>query len=659
MQRDIILKNRLAAKLFGYFLLLVFLPVLAFSFVANWQTNRHMDQTHRQYLLRAAEMLNQLYLNRLIQLGESLQTLRLDTTTIQVSAAQHPYFSTVMLMEKGDLSSKELDHITAGRPLLRGEQKHDPLLEIIGSNNGRIIRGIIRPEALWGVSEELPLPRNTALLILDQVGHMLFQSAAEPITLPETAQKNILSSIQGQTSFIQQGIPQTAFFRELFLESRVLFPRWTLVLYQPTTTLLNDQTMFMALFPLIVALCLGLVLYLILVLIRRNLEPLSILQGITRRIARKDFDARADIHTGDEIEELGQAFNSMTAQLKQQFNTLETQAHIDREILSSVDVDAVIATAMNYLHATFTPDSITLVFREKDHLRSYTSTRPGQRTTHTHLIPAAECERICQSMKNTGWMRGDEMPELLTALQPTTHSRLACAIPLTGMPLGILYMDFSGQLPTDQETLDFSGRTLNQIAVALANIRLLRELQEFNWGTLEALALAVDEKSPWTSGHSNRVAALAIDLATALDWSEQELEILHRAALLHDLGKIGISTDILDKPGRLTNDEYEIIQTHPDRGAKILEPIPAFAQIIPLVRHHHERYDGSGYPSGLAGKDSPQGARLLAIVDVYDAVTSDRPYREGWSHQKACDYLQENAGTLFDPELVQAFVAMR
>lgn len=658
MQRDIILKNRLAAKLFGYFLLLIFLPVLAFSLVANWQTNRHMDQTHRQYLLRAAEMLNQLYLNRLIQLGESLQSFRLDAAAGS-AVPLHPYFTHLTPVATGTLAPKELEHVMSGRPVLRCEQKNQPLLNLIGDNNGKIIQGTIRSEALWGLAEELPLPRDTALLILDPNGHVLFQSAAKPVTLPDTAQKIILSSIQGQTSFTQDDIPQSAFFRELFLESRVLFPRWTLILYQPTATLLNDQTMFMALFPLIVALCLGLVLYLILVLIRRNLEPLSILQGITQRIARKDFDARADIHTGDEIEELGQAFNSMTAQLKQQFNTLETQARIDREILSSVDVDAVISTAMNYLHTTFTPHSIFLVFRERDHLRSYTSTSHGHRSTRTHLIPAAECERVCQSMKNTGWMRDDETPELLTALQPTTHSRLACAIPLTGTPLGILCMDFSGELPADQEMLDFSGRTLNQIAVALANIRLLRELQEFNWGTLEALALAVDEKSPWTSGHSNRVAALAIDLATWLGWSEQEQEILHRAALLHDLGKIGISTDILDKPGRLTADEYAVIQTHPDRGAKILEPIPAFAPIIPLVRHHHERYDGSGYPSALTGKDSPQGARLLAIVDVYDAVTSNRPYREGWSHQKACDYLQENAGTLFDAELVQAFVAMR
>jgi putative nucleotidyltransferase with HDIG domain len=220
------------------------------------------------------------------------------------------------------------------------------------------------------------------------------------------------------------------------------------------------------------------------------------------------------------------------------------------------------------------------------------------------------------------------------------------------------FMCLGDVLSVDVAHLDLAGRTLNQIAVAFSNIRLLRELHEFNWGTLEALARAVDEKSSWTHGHSNRVAALAIELAEQMGWSDAELDLLHRAALLHDLGKIGIPLEILDKPDRLNDEEFAVIRTHPDRGAKILEPVRAYAPVIPMVRHHHERYDGSGYPDGLAGTTIPLGARILAVADVYDAVSVTRPYREAWSHAEVCAYLRENAGTLFDPEVVAAFMVL-
>jgi putative nucleotidyltransferase with HDIG domain len=210
----------------------------------------------------------------------------------------------------------------------------------------------------------------------------------------------------------------------------------------------------------------------------------------------------------------------------------------------------------------------------------------------------------------------------------------------------------------DVAHLDLAGRTLNQIAVAFTNIRLLRELHEYNWGTLEALARAVDEKSSWTQGHSNRVAALAMELAEQMGWTDADLDLLHRAALLHDLGKIGISREILDKPGRLNEVEFSVIRTHPDRGAKILEPVRAYASVIPMVRHHHERYDGSGYPDGLAGAAIPLGARILAVADVYDAVSVTRPYRKAWSHAEACVYLRQNAGILFDPQVVEVFMLL-
>jgi len=182
------------------------------------------------------------------------------------------------------------------------------------------------------------------------------------------------------------------------------------------------------------------------------------------------------------------------------------------------------------------------------------------------------------------------------------------------------------------------------------------ELNRLNWGTLNALARAIDAKSPWTAGHSGRVTQLALTIGRALKLDDDELADLHRAALLHDIGKIAIPAEILDKPGRLTKDEYDIICEHPKRGARILEPIEAYASIIPIVRQHHERFDGNGYPDRLSGTGINKCARILAVADVYDALTSERPYRAGMSHNRAIDIITEGKGTQFDAEVVDTFL---
>ena len=138
--------------------------------------------------------------------------------------------------------------------------------------------------------------------------------------------------------------------------------------------------------------------------------------------------------------------------------------------------------------------------------------------------------------------------------------------------------------------------------------------------------------------------------------SPKKLDDLHRAALLHDIGKVGISLTILDKPGALDDDEYNMIKKHPSMGARILEPIASYKDIIPMVLQHHERYDGKGYPGGLSGDEIDIGARILAVADVYDALKSDRPYREGWAVERVVDLITEEAGRQFDPDVVEAFL---
>ncbi len=189
---------------------------------------------------------------------------------------------------------------------------------------------------------------------------------------------------------------------------------------------------------------------------------------------------------------------------------------------------------------------------------------------------------------------------------------------------------------------------------------LYQRLQETFRGVVRAMAVAVDAKSRWTAGHSVRVTRYAVELAQAIKLSGSEIEKVNLSGLLHDLGKIGIPDAILDKPGKLSEEEWKVMKQHPIIGYEMLKDIWQFrGDVLDGVLYHHERVDGKGYPFGLRGEEIPFMGRLLAIADGFDAMTSDRPYRAGMSKEKALEVLTEFAGTQWDKELVKAFVDMQ
>ena len=185
-----------------------------------------------------------------------------------------------------------------------------------------------------------------------------------------------------------------------------------------------------------------------------------------------------------------------------------------------------------------------------------------------------------------------------------------------------------------------------------------KKLNRLNWGTLMALARTVDAKSSWTAGHSERVTNLALKTGRRMGMSQEDLDNLQRAGLLHDIGKIGVPQEILDKPGRLTEEEYRAMREHPEKGALILEPIEDYSEIIPLIRQHHEWFNGNGYPMGLRGVEITPGARILSLADVFDALISDRPYRPGMPVERVIRLIEEGVGTQFDPAVVDAFLGV-
>jgi len=197
----------------------------------------------------------------------------------------------------------------------------------------------------------------------------------------------------------------------------------------------------------------------------------------------------------------------------------------------------------------------------------------------------------------------------------------------------------------------------SQAAVAIQEAKLCEDIHRTYFNTIRSLVLAMEARDPYTRGHADRVTRYSISIARELGLTEQDIEILRYAGEVHDVGKIAISDLVLNKPGKLTPSERASIEVHPVRGAEMLEPLQFLRPAIPLVRHHHERYDGRGYPDGLAKDGIPVMARIMACADAFDAMTSDRPYRKSrMTIENALFEIEENMGTQFDPKIARVFI---
>ena len=212
--------------------------------------------------------------------------------------------------------------------------------------------------------------------------------------------------------------------------------------------------------------------------------------------------------------------------------------------------------------------------------------------------------------------------------------------------VGILYK-------TSQTLLNQNKELINQ----KSEIELsLKKLDDAYLNTVFALSNAVDARDPYTAGHSERVSKISMLLSRELNMTAENLKILEYAGLFHDIGKIGIPDHILNKNGKLMDEEYEVIKKHPDIGISILSNVGFLAEALLIIRHHHERFAGNGYPCGIKGKQIPLGSRIIAIADTYNAMTTDRPYRKRFSHDTAVTEIKKNSGTQFDDMLVDVFM---
>jgi PAS domain S-box-containing protein len=218
----------------------------------------------------------------------------------------------------------------------------------------------------------------------------------------------------------------------------------------------------------------------------------------------------------------------------------------------------------------------------------------------------------------------------------------------------IIYDQENHVIEIQASSRDITERKVSQVALQRAHI----DLQEAYDKTIEGWVVALDLRDRETEGHTQRVTEMTVKLARELGHSEEEIVHIRRGALLHDMGKMGIPDEILQKPGPLTDEEWIIMRRHPQYAYQMLSPISYLNQALIIPYYHHERWDGSGYPHGLKGDQIPLFARLFAVVDVWDALSSDRPYRTRMPPKEVTDYLQKESGRLFDPYIVEKFLPL-
>jgi PAS domain S-box-containing protein/putative nucleotidyltransferase with HDIG domain len=254
-----------------------------------------------------------------------------------------------------------------------------------------------------------------------------------------------------------------------------------------------------------------------------------------------------------------------------------------------------------------------------------------------------------------------------TTLLETEHFISAFCVPLItkGHVKGVLEVFNRSSIEPDSEWLDFLDTMSTQAAIAVDNASLFNDLERSNIElvmaydtTIEGWAKALDYRDKETEGHSRRVTDTTLKIAREMGMTDEELVHIRRGALLHDIGKLGVPDNVLFKPGKLDDGEWAVMKRHPETAYNILSPISFLRPSIDVPYCHHEKWDGTGYPRGLKGERIPLSARIFAIVDVWDALSSDRPYRPAWPEEKVREYLTEQSGSHFDPKVVEVFLKM-
>lgn len=404
---------------------------------------------------------------------------------------------------------------------------------------------------------------------------------------------------------------------------------------------------------------------------RRIVKSVVMIAEKVKALSSGQSTEQIDVTEHNEIGELARSFNRITRQLEHKITELETSRDQVKRLLSrigaAINSRAGIEDLLNLTIENTTTalgadmGSLMLVDGEKQELTLET-------TWSTTPVEADRRKRIKLGEGIAGWVAREGHSMRGTANQTALgfvsngqdHEGTVLCIPLKlrDQAMGVVtVLRHNGKVFVDDDEVILTSIG-SQMATAIENSRLNLDVERTYMETIMALALAVEAKDPYSAGHSKRVGFYASQLAKEMGMDTEVQQTLHNAGILHDIGKIGVKDEILLKPGRLTDEEFKLMQQHPVIGEAIVKPVRALSKVVQLVRCHHERYDGKGYPSGLKGEEIPLEARLLSVVDAYDAMSTNRPYRKRLTQDEVKAELKRNSGIQHDPQFVEAFLRM-
>jgi putative nucleotidyltransferase with HDIG domain len=680
------------------FIACALVPVSALALFSYRQVSRQLEAQSRAGLREAGKLAGMPLLERLDFLDEKLRVLASTATpasngtvaalrkAIEATDGGRRHFLSFVLRWNGEtipivsgddfaidpsssLPAAANAHFAAGRSwlhvlhdrtgprifLIRGMDPSDPTAGKLWAE--------LEPEYLFtgGLGED-GIPTGMDLCVLDgEAGPLYCPSPTGDEQLRALAEAIASRSVDAIGWEANEGEYLSGFWTA-FLGYSYGSSDWTVMLSEPRSVALAPMAEFRQVFPLIAILVVVLAFLFSNIQIRHNLEPLDRLKAATERIARRDFGTPVEVRSRDEFEVLAEAINTMSQSLAAQFGAMAALGEIDRAVLSALRTEAIVEIVLARASDVTACDAVAVgILGDDGKLRL--SGPETDRPTSAALAHVPHESELSPLRRGDVLRFGPDLrcPGYLSralAGEGSTAQVLVFPLRTSEALLGILALGYDGEPPEDEEALNRDRKLADQITVALENAGLVERLDRLTLGTLEALARTVDSKSRWTAGHSKRVAELALRLGEAVQLSELDLQVLYRGALLHDIGKIGVPAAILNKPARLTDEEMKKIREHPEIGFRILSPIESLADILPIVRHHHERYDGGGYPGGMPSSQLPELVRLVTVVDTYDTLVNDRPYRAGLDPEAALELLVEGDGSQFDPELVTALVTL-
>ena len=677
--------SKVGRRIFLLFVLCALLPVSLMALVSLQRVSARLN-------LESHERLRQVGKNAGMTVLEGLYLLQseLESTTIPAgvsswkpapggTAGQDRRFKSFRVLKSaagettaggiGQLSPAARSHLAEGNTLIlagRQQKAGDPILLATISNRslpaGGLLLGEVNPDYLWTMVH-FTLPPGINVCVLGPSGQPIYSSLSLTPALLSGVSAKLGRSPTGQFEWQREHEDYLVNYWSAFMKPAFLCDAWTVVAVQSRQESLGPARSFLTTFLLVAVLTLFVVIFVSSVLIRRSLVPLAMLKDGAQRLSRGDFDSRVEIASNDEFQDLAVSFNDMSQQLGDQFGKLSKMGKLVQSILETHDREQIIDTVLSRFRDCIPCEWLAIVLGEgtcacqvqvSHNRRSF----GGVSETAQCEVPLSEADLSALRLAGTLHLTpGEQFAALLSPLARDGASEFfLLSLVIKDRFAGILALGYQSVPERIREELVRSRQIADEIAVALDNIRLIDELKWLNWGTVEALAKAVDAKSPWTAGHSDRVTRLALEIGKEMGLSPHEMEVLHLGGLFHDIGKIGVPESILDNPGKLTDEEYAIIKRHPEKGVEILEPLRAYHEMIPIVGQHHERFDGLGYPQGLRGGEISLGARILGVADVFDALFSDRPYRSGWELGKVINFLREQSGSHFDPAVVEVFL---